>query len=113
MPGAIVACLDRASIAALPTLFQDRVFVMRRLGLAILLASGGLIGVAQAGQYGCQDDGTGQSSNHNAQDPTKPGTIGGCGTGQYKLDQFNDQQKQQEYQQQINGPKQTGSGQNL
>ena len=51
---------------------------MRRLALAILhvplLATGALIGVAQAGTYGCQDQDK-SAANHNAQDPTRPGKI--------------------------------------
>lgn len=91
---------------------------MRRLGLATLIAAGSLMGMtqtqAQTSSYGCPKDATiGPGVNHNAQNPTEPGTIGGCGTGAYKLDQFKKHQKQLQDQQLMIGPKATGSGENL
>jgi len=89
---------------------------MRRLALAILLvpllATGALIGVAQAGTYGCQDQDK-SAANHNAQDPTRPGKIGGCGTGQYKLDEFQKNQDQLKNQQIMTGPKRLNNGEGL
>lgn len=81
---------------------------MTRLGLAILLATGALIGSAQAGTYGCQDQDK-KAANHNAEDPTRPGTIGGCGTGQYKLDDFQKNQQQLQNKQIMTGPKRLNS----
>jgi hypothetical protein len=87
---------------------------MRRVGLAIVIATGSWMGIAQAGSYGCQPDSTaGPGSNHNAENPTIPGTIGGCGTGEYKLHKFKKEQKELEERQQMIGPKATGSGENL
>lgn len=89
---------------------------MRHLALATLLASllatGTLIGGAQAGSYGCQDQDK-VASNHNAEDPTRPGKIGGCGTGQYKLDQFDKDQQQLKNQQIMTGPKRLNNGEGL
>lgn len=82
---------------------------MRRLALATLLATGACIGVAQAGTYGCQDQDK-KATNHNAEDPTRPGTIGGCGTGQYKLDDFQKSQQQLQNQQIMTGPKRLNNG---
>lgn len=89
---------------------------MRRLALATLLApllaTGPLCGGAQAGTYGCQDQDK-AAANHNAQDPTRPGTIGGCGTGQYKLDEFEKSQQQLKNKQIMTGPKRLNNGEGL
>lgn len=82
---------------------------MRRLGLAVLLASGAFIGVAQAADYGCKHEYK-KSTNHNAKDPSRPGTIGGCGTGQYKLDNFQDEQNQLKNKQMMTGPQRLDGG---
>jgi hypothetical protein len=90
--------------------------IMRRLALATLLApllaAGALIGAAQAGTYGCQDQDK-TAANHNAEDPTRPGTIGGCGTNQYKLGEFQKNQDRLKNQQIMTGPKRLNNGDGL
>ena len=61
---------------------------MKVLGLTLLLAAAVLGHQAQAS---CTDAEK-LAMNHNGADPTKPGTIGGCGTGQYKANQYQSNQ---------------------
>lgn len=81
---------------------------MRRIGLALFLtvaagASAAAVS-AQAGTYGCQKEDK-KAKNHNGEDPTRAGTIGGCGTGQYKLDTYQKDQNTLKNQQIMTGPK--------
>lgn len=82
---------------------------MKHLGLVTLLFTGALMGVAHAGTYGCQDQDK-KAINHNAEDPTQPGTIGGCGTGQSKFENFQKDQQQLQNKQMMNGPKRLNGG---
>ncbi|GAB0116286.1 hypothetical protein [Acidisoma sp. 7E03] len=80
---------------------------MRRLGLALLLAAfaAGTVSLpADAGTYGCKKEDK-LAKNHNGEDPTRAGTIGGCGTGQYKLDTYQQDQNTLKNQQIMTGPK--------
>jgi hypothetical protein len=89
---------------------------MRRLGFAIVIASTGLMGIAQAQPVpgACpKHNALGDPTGPTAQDPTVPGEIGGCGTGAYKLHQYKKKLKELQDQQQMIGPKATGSGENL
>jgi hypothetical protein len=87
---------------------------MRRLSAAALIAFGSLIGAAHAASNGCPQPGSGLShSEEIAQNPTVPATIGGCGTGAYKLHQYKKHLKEFQDQQQMIGPKATGSGEGL
>jgi hypothetical protein len=87
---------------------------MRRLSAAVLIASGSLIGAAHAASIGCPQPGSPLShSEAIAQNPTVPATIGGCGTGAYKLHQYKKHLKKLQDEQQMIGPKATGSGEGL
>ncbi len=89
---------------------------MTRLGFAIVIATAGLMGTAHAQSLpdNCAKHfAQGGVGGPTAQDPTVPGPIGGCGTGAYKLHQYKKEQKELQYQQQMIGPKATGSGENL
>ena len=87
---------------------------MKLLGLAIIITTGSLIGVAQAAPDGCPQAGSTTShSEEIEQNPAAPATIGGCGTGAYKLHQYKKHLKELQDQQQMIGPKATGSGENL
>jgi len=91
-----------------------RVRPMNALRIALLLgacACGGG-GQAWAGTYGCTEaDKT--ATNHNAANPTEPGTIGGCGTGQYKTHKYKKHQKALENQGTSEGPNRLGTGQSF
>jgi hypothetical protein len=85
---------------------------MKVLRLTLILAACVLGHQAQAGTYGCTEADK-AAANHNASDPTKPGTIGGCGTGHYKVHQFKSSQKKLEDQNILQGPNRLGTGQNF
>jgi len=76
---------------------------MRLLGFALFLASCAVVGPAHAGTFGCQKADK-EAMNHNAKDPTRPGTIGGCGTGQAKIEDFQKNQQTLKNQQIMTGP---------
>ncbi|HEX3983655.1 MAG TPA: hypothetical protein VHX12_08175 [Acidisoma sp.] len=83
---------------------------MKLIGLALLLATSAASGTAAAASYGCTEaDRT--AINHNAADPTKPGTIGGCGTGHYKFHKYKKYQEQMHNQNILQGPNRLGTGQ--
>ncbi|MCB8880203.1 hypothetical protein ACELLULO517_08165 [Acidisoma cellulosilytica] len=85
---------------------------MKVFGIALLLAVCVLGSTAKAGTYGCTEaDKT--AANHNAADPTKPGTIGGCGTGHYKVHQYKYDQKKLNDQNVLQGPNRLGTGQSF
>jgi hypothetical protein len=87
---------------------------MRHLGFAIVTAVGSLTGVAQAASNGCPPAGAPTSHNEAiTQNPTVPATIGGCGTGAYKLYQYKKNLKELQDQQQMIGLTVTGRGENL
>jgi hypothetical protein len=89
---------------------------MRRLVFVIVVAGAGLMGIAQAQPVpgNCPKyNALGEPTGPTAQDPTVPGQIGGCGTGTYKLHQYKKKLKELQNQQQMIGPKATGSGENL
>jgi hypothetical protein len=89
---------------------------MGRLVIAIILASAGLVGIAQAQPVAgdCPKyNSLGEPTGPTAENPTVPGQIGGCGTGAYKLHQYKKKLKELQNQQQMIGPKATGSGENL
>jgi hypothetical protein len=87
---------------------------MRLLGLTIVIATGSLIVIAQAAPNGCPQPGEGLSHQEAiAQDPTLPATIGGCGTGKYKLHQYREHSKELQEQQEMIGPSKSGTGGNL
>jgi hypothetical protein len=91
---------------------SSRVPSMKAFGIALLLAACACGGQAWAGSYGCSEaDKT--DMNHNAANPTEPGTIGGCGTGHYKAHQYKKHQKSLENQQIIEGPNRLGTGQSF
>lgn len=85
---------------------------MKLFALTLILAIAAVTHGAQAGTYGCTDADK-AASNHNAQDPTKPGTIGGCGTGHYKSHEFKSGQKKLYEQNTIQGPNRLGTGQSF
>jgi hypothetical protein len=80
---------------------------MKSFALALLLASCVAMQGAEAGSYGCSESDK-SSMNHNALDPTQPGTIGGCGTGQYKYHQYKKHLKRQRNNEILQGPSRLG-----
>jgi hypothetical protein len=88
---------------------------MTQLGFATLLATASLIGLAhaQALPGDCPKHTALGDSGPTAQNPAIPGRIGGCGLGAYKLQQYKKHLKELQDQQQMIGPKATGSGENL
>jgi hypothetical protein len=87
---------------------------MRLLGFAVVIATGSLISVTQAAPNGCPQPGSGISHQEAiAQDPTVPATIGGCGTGKYKLHKYKENLKEFQEQQEMTGPSKSGTGGNL
>jgi hypothetical protein len=87
---------------------------MRLFGFAVVIATGSLISVTQAAPNGCPQPGSGISHEEAiAQDPTVPATIGGCGTGKYKLHKYKEKLKEFQEQQEMTGPSKSGTGGNL
>jgi hypothetical protein len=87
---------------------------MRATAVAVLLSASFLAGAAQAASGDCPQNGApGAHTAAIEQDPTVPAHIGGCGTGGYKLHQYKKHLKELEDQQQMIGPKATGSGESL
>ena len=87
---------------------------MRRLSFVTALVTGGLISVAQAASNGCPQPGAGISHQEAiAQDPTVPATIGGCGTGKYKLHKYKENLKEFQEQKGMTGPSKSGTGGNF
>ena len=84
---------------------------MKLIGFALLFAASAASGTAAAASYGCTDADK-AAINHNATDPTLPGTIGGCGTGHYKFHKYKKDRKQLENQNILQGPSRLGTGQN-
>jgi hypothetical protein len=76
---------------------------MKSIALTLLLLTCFAAQRVEAGSYGCSESDK-ALTNHNAQDPTRPGTIGGCGLGQFKNDQFNQQQQKLRNEQILMGP---------
>jgi hypothetical protein len=89
-------------------------FVIRVLGLAIVIATGSLMGVAQAEPGGCLKFGAaGAVAGHLAHHHAVLGAVGGCGVGMYERHEYKKHLKELKEQQEMIGPKATGSGENL
>ncbi len=85
---------------------------MKAFGIAFLIGACAFGSQAWAGTYGCTEaDKT--AMNHNAANPTEPGTIGGCGTSYYKTHKYKKHQKTLENQGIIEGPNRLGTGQSF
>lgn len=97
---------------AAPLPETDAMTSLRPLALAFVLASAALAPTAEAGSYGCSDSDK-VAMNHNAQDPTQPGTIGGCGTGQHKYEKYKKHRQRLQNQNILQGPSRLGTGQNF
>ncbi len=76
---------------------------MKSIAIALFLITCFAVQGAEAGSYGCSPSDE-ELINHNAEDPTRPGTIGGCGLGQYKYAQYNQQQQKLHDEQILLGP---------
>jgi uncharacterized membrane protein len=79
-------------------------FVIKVLGFAIVIATGSFIGVAQAEPGGCLKYGAAGAVL---------GAVGGCGVGMYERHEYKKHLKELKEQQEMIGPKATGSGENL
>ena len=87
---------------------------MRRLSLAIIIATVSLMGIAQAEPGGCLKYGAGGAvAGHLAHHHAVLGAIGGCGVGMYERHKYKKHLKELQEQQNMEGPKATGSGENL
>jgi hypothetical protein len=87
---------------------------MRSLGFAIGLAIGSAIGVAQAEPGGCLKYGAaGAVAGHLAHHHAVLGAVGGCAVGMYERHEYKKHLKELQEQQEMTGPKATGSGENL
>ena len=90
---------------------------MRVLACAVVIATGSLIGVARAEPGGCLKYGAaGAVAGHLAHHHAVLGAMGGCGVGMYERHEYKKHAKElheQQEEQQMEGPKATGSGENL
>jgi len=87
---------------------------MRSLGFAIGLAIGSAIGVAQAEPGGCLKYGAaGAVAGHLTHHHAVLGAVGGCAVGMYERHEYKKHLKELQEQQEMTGPKATGSGENL
>jgi hypothetical protein len=87
---------------------------MRLLGFAIVIATGSLVGVAQAEPGGCLKYGAaGAVAGHLAHHHAVLGAVGGCGVGMYKRHEYKKHEKELREQQEINGPNRTANGADL
>jgi hypothetical protein len=87
---------------------------MKRLCFAVVVAIGSLMGVAQAEEGGCLKYGAaGAVAGHLAHHHAVLGAIGGCGVGMYERHEYKKHLKELQEQRNMEGPKATGSGENL
>jgi hypothetical protein len=81
---------------------------------AITIATGSLIGTAQAEPGGCLKYGAvGAVGGHVAGHHAVLGAAAGCTVGMYKRHEYKKHQKELQEQQEMSQPKATGSGQTL
>ncbi len=88
--------------------------MIRLLGVAIVIATGSFAGAAQAEPGGCLKYGAaGAVAGHLAHHHAVLGAVGGCGVGMYERHEYKKHLKERQEQQEMIGPKATGSGENL